>query len=173
MKKKIQKKKNTFILCNFSVRTLQCFQKNFNIFFYPGKVKKQASKVAHNQPNPLFFTVQSSPDYSPQPRIEFSYYEISGPDISSLICGVLQTIFNEPCTFLSGQIGSKVNNKQYFHMKDSLSMKKLSISNFITKLLSTFQMDPYIKITKKFGSKVMNRQYFHRKTGLQYVIKSQ
>ena len=66
--------------------------------------------------------------------------------------------------------GSKVNNKQYFHMKNSLSMKKLSINNFTTKLLSTFLMDPYIKITKKFGCKVINRQHFHRKTGLKMNV---
>ena len=77
-------KKNTFILCNFSVPTLWCFQKKSNIFFYPEKVKKQASKVAHNRPNPFFS--QSSLDLSPQPRIDFSYYEILGPDICSLIC---------------------------------------------------------------------------------------
>jgi hypothetical protein len=35
-------------------------------------------------PNP--FISQSSPDHSPQPRIDFSYYEISGPDICSLFC---------------------------------------------------------------------------------------
>ena len=33
--------------------------------------------------------------------------------------------------------GSKVNNRQYFHMKNSLSMKKLSLNYFTTKLLST------------------------------------
>ena len=33
------------------------------------------------------FISQSSPGHSPQPRIDFSYYEISGPDICSLICG--------------------------------------------------------------------------------------
>ena len=32
------------------------------------------------------FISQSSPDNSPQPRIEFSYCEILGPDICSLIC---------------------------------------------------------------------------------------
>ena len=31
------------------------------------------------------FISQSSPDHSPQTRIDFSYYEISGPDICSLI----------------------------------------------------------------------------------------
>jgi hypothetical protein len=33
------------------------------------------------------FISQSSPDHSPQPIIDFSYYEISGPDICSLIWG--------------------------------------------------------------------------------------
>ena len=60
------------------------FSKKIWLFFDPEKVKKRASKVAHNQPNPFFS--QSSPNHSPQPRIDFSYYEISGPDICSLIC---------------------------------------------------------------------------------------
>ena len=42
------------------------------------------SKVAHNWPRPFYFTVQTRP----QPTIDFSYYEISGPDICSLICVV-------------------------------------------------------------------------------------
>ena len=63
-KKILHKKKNiffTFFLCNFSVRTLWCFQKNFTIFFDPEKVKKQAKKVAHNRPRPFFKTVQPRP----------------------------------------------------------------------------------------------------------------
>ena len=59
-----------------------------DIFFDPEKVKKRASKVAHNRPNPFFS--QSSPDYSPQPRIDFSYHEISRADIYSLIWVVYQ-----------------------------------------------------------------------------------
>ena len=50
------------------------------------KTKKSASKVAHNRPKP--FISQSSPAHRPQPRIDFSYYEISEPDICSLICAV-------------------------------------------------------------------------------------
>ena len=53
-------------------------------FFAPEKVKQRASKVAHNRPRPFYFTVQPRP----QPRIDFSYYEISGPDICSLICAL-------------------------------------------------------------------------------------
>ena len=44
-------------------------------------------------PNP--FISQSSPvQPRPQPRIDFSYYEISGPDICSYLC--LQ-VFQEDC----------------------------------------------------------------------------
>ena len=33
------------------------------------------------------FIPQSSPGHSPQPKIDFPYYEISGPNMCSLICG--------------------------------------------------------------------------------------
>jgi hypothetical protein len=36
--------------------------------------------------NADLFIPQSSPDHSPQPRIDFPYYEISGPNICSRIC---------------------------------------------------------------------------------------
>ena len=76
--------------------TFQCgrygvFKKNFKQIFDPEKVKKRVSKVAHNRPNPFFS--QSSPDHSPQPRINFSYYEISGPDCS-FICGDMLRFLN-------------------------------------------------------------------------------
>ena len=60
------------------------FSKKILKKFDPEKVKKRASKVAHNWPRSFYFTVQPRP----QPGIDFSYYEISGPDICSLICGV-------------------------------------------------------------------------------------
>ena len=53
-------------LCNFSVRTLWCFQKKFKIFFGLEKVKKQASKVAHNRPRPFFPTNQPRPQPTAQ-----------------------------------------------------------------------------------------------------------
>ena len=46
--------------------------------------------------------------------------------------------FIQKVVFDTKKFGSKVINRQYFHMKNSLSMKKLSINNFTTKLLSTF-----------------------------------
>jgi hypothetical protein len=46
--------------------------------------KTGASKVAHNWPRPFYFTVHPRPQ--PTAQNCFSYYEISGPDICSLIC---------------------------------------------------------------------------------------
>jgi hypothetical protein len=40
----------TFILRNFLVGTLQCFQKKFDLFFAYENMKKLRSKVAHNGP---------------------------------------------------------------------------------------------------------------------------
>ena len=80
------KKKNFFL--PFFNATFQCgrygvCKKKFKILFDPEKVKKRASKVAHNQPR-LFFP-QSSPGHSPQPKIDFPYHEISGQDICSYL----------------------------------------------------------------------------------------
>jgi hypothetical protein len=47
-------------------------------------LKNGPQKLLIIGPNP--FISQSSPDHRPQPRIDFSCYEISGPDICSLIC---------------------------------------------------------------------------------------
>ena len=60
------------------------FKKKFELFFVHKNFKKRASKLLKIGPDP--FISQSRPDHSPQPRIDFSYYEISGPDICSLIC---------------------------------------------------------------------------------------
>ena len=43
-----------------------CFQKNFQKNFDPEKVKKRASKVAHNWPRPFFPTVQPRPQPTAQ-----------------------------------------------------------------------------------------------------------
>ena len=48
-------------------------------------LKNGPQKLLIIGPDP--FISQSSSANSPQPRIDFSYYEISGPDICSLICG--------------------------------------------------------------------------------------
>ena len=52
--------------------------------------KNWPQKLLIISPNP--FISQPSPDHSPQPSIDFSYYEISGPDICSLICALNLTI---------------------------------------------------------------------------------
>ena len=49
---------------------------------------------------PTPFISQSSPDHCPQPRIDFSYYEMSGPDICSFICVLDLEIINENKWFL-------------------------------------------------------------------------
>ena len=67
----------------FSVDAIVFSKKLKKKFFDPEKVKKQASKVAHNQPRPFYFTAQTN---GPQPKIDFPYHEISEPDICSLIC---------------------------------------------------------------------------------------
>ena len=65
-KKKSSPPQKKIFFLPFFYTTLQCgrygvFKKNLNFFLGPEKVKKQASKVAHNRPRPLYFTVQPRP----------------------------------------------------------------------------------------------------------------
>ena len=90
LKKKILPKKNkfffTFFLCNFSVRTLWCFQKNFkNFFLTPKKWKNRPKKLLIIGPDP--FLRQSSPGHSPQPRSSFPFYKRPNPNVSLLVSG--------------------------------------------------------------------------------------
>ena len=75
-KKSPPKNKNfTLFQCNFSVRTLWCFQKKIKkTIFDPEKVKKRASKVAHNRPRPSFPTVQPRPQLTAQNWFSISWY---------------------------------------------------------------------------------------------------
>jgi hypothetical protein len=50
----------------FSVDAMVFSKKKLKNFFGPQKVKKQASKVAHNQPRPFYFTVQPRPQPTAQ-----------------------------------------------------------------------------------------------------------
>ena len=74
-------KKQVFSLFRGQKFLLKTFQKKLRFFFDPEKVNKQTSKVTHNRPNPFYFTIQPIPHTT-----DFSYYEILGPDICSLIC---------------------------------------------------------------------------------------
>jgi hypothetical protein len=63
-------KKRIFFLSFFNA-TFQCgrygvFKKKIKFFFDPVKVKKRASKVAHNRPRPFYFTVQPRPQPTAQ-----------------------------------------------------------------------------------------------------------
>ena len=86
------------------------------------------------------FISQSNPDHSPQPRIDFSYYEISGPDICSLICDLQHDVFGRPGFWLN-PISSNVNTthiQSYFHLvKDyhkSFSLLVQLCKNILAKL---------------------------------------
>ena len=50
----------------FSADTIVFSKKNFSFFFDPEKVKKRASKVAHNRSRPFYFTVQPRPQPTAQ-----------------------------------------------------------------------------------------------------------
>ena len=45
----------------FTVYATVFFLKKLTYFFDPKEVKKQASKIAHNRPRPLHFTVHPRP----------------------------------------------------------------------------------------------------------------
>ena len=70
------------------MRLLECFQKILRFFFDPEKVKKRASKVAHNQPRPFYFTVQPRPTaHSP----ELTFHIMKSRDQTSVLLSVIQT----------------------------------------------------------------------------------
>ena len=59
------------IFLHFFNATFQCgrynlFKKKFKKVFDPGKVKKRASKIAHNWPRPFYSTVQTRPQPTAQ-----------------------------------------------------------------------------------------------------------
>ena len=105
LKEKNPKKKNfTFFQCNFLVRTLWCFQKKFKKKFWPRKSEKRASKVAHNWPRPLYFTVQPRPQNTAQ-RPELIFHITKSRDETSVLLSVpvrrrLQQLFLNSLSFL-------------------------------------------------------------------------
>ena len=66
------------LYATFQFGPYNIFKKKIELIFYPWKLKKTGLKSCSYP----FFTVQPSP----QPKIDFSYQEISGPDICSHIC---------------------------------------------------------------------------------------
>ena len=65
---------------------------------------------------------KSSPEHSPKPRIDFSYYEISGPDICSLICEI-NTCVSSIFQLFASEFGKSEQNSlripQEFRQKSS------------------------------------------------------
>ena len=92
-KKKNSKKKKKNLPLFYA--TFQCgrydiFKKKFKKKFDPEKVKKRASKVAHNRPRPFYFTVQPRPKaHSP----ELIFHIMKSRDQTS----VLLSVFETPC----------------------------------------------------------------------------
>ena len=74
----------------FNADAIVISKRNLKKMLTPKKWKNGPQKLLIISPD--LFISQSSPDHSSQPRIEFSYYGISGPDICSLICGWQLTI---------------------------------------------------------------------------------
>ena len=63
----------TFFLCNFSVHRYGVFKKIKKKIFDPEKVKKRASKVAHNWPRPFYYTDQPRPQPTAQNWLSISW----------------------------------------------------------------------------------------------------
>ena len=91
-------------------------------------MKKRPQKLLIIGPDP--FISQSSPDHSPRPRIDFSYYEISGPDICYLICatvdcpGFLETDVTKKKWTLDMLAVSHSSNNTIFCLHGFVSLKK-------------------------------------------------
>ena len=75
-----------YLLQLFSADAIVFSKKKIKNFLTPKKWKNGPQKLLIIGPDP--FISQSSPDHSPQSRIDFSYYQILGPDICSLICAL-------------------------------------------------------------------------------------
>ena len=62
----IKQEKKPLFYATFQCGRYDIFEKKFKFFFDPEKVKKHASKVAHYQPKPFYFTVQPRPQPTAQ-----------------------------------------------------------------------------------------------------------
>ena len=72
----------------FSADAMVFSKKKLKYFFDPEKVKKRASKVAHNRPRPFYFTVQPRPTaHSP----ELIFHIVKSWDQTSVLLSVVQT----------------------------------------------------------------------------------
>ena len=90
----------TFILCNFSVRTLKYFQKNCKLIFLSIKTLRNGpQKLLIIGPNP--FISQSSPDHSPQLRNWFFIlWNLGTRHLFSYLCNIIEEInTTESCIF--------------------------------------------------------------------------
>ena len=85
-----RKKKLTFFYATFQCGRYGVFKKNLKYFFDPKKVKKRASKVAHNRPRPFYFTVQPRQTaHSP----ELIFHIMKSRDQTSVLLSVAYLLF--------------------------------------------------------------------------------
>ena len=114
-------------------------------------LKNGPQKLIIIGPDP--FISQSSPDHSPKPRIDFSYYEISRPDICSLICDLDLSSFRchleEPKFLWINKKWPIENNMKKNYFKFAIKIKFLTFVKYRscwckTKNLSTNYIDTTI-----------------------------
>ena len=110
--------KANLFLCNFSVRTLQCFQRKI-LFFCPQKVEKPPSKVAHNPPQTFFSCTGSDAQTSP----ELIFHVINMSQDASVLLYMLATLLQPFHSFNSLLITHSI----YFSLRAKTSIRKDSI----------------------------------------------
>ena len=122
-------------------------------FSTPKTWKDRPQKLVIIGPDP--FISQSSPDHSPQPRIDFSYCEISGPDICSLICDT-QYLLITKMTLLESFDRTKEKKFKSFHtcFLDKIWWLLTTRCNLLILTAVVFSIHLYINCTRTFQRKI-------------------
>ena len=132
----LRSKKNFFykksIMQLFSANAIVFSKIFFEFFLSPKTWKNSPQKLLIIVPDP--FISQSSPDHSPKSRIDFSYYEISGPDICSLSCGS-QSSFN---AWIDPNVISLPNRHKNQESPSNATTKPKSLSSRIKWVLAMY-----------------------------------
>ena len=102
------------------------------MFFDPKKVKKRASKVAHNRPKPFYFTVQPRPSaHSP----ELIFHIVKSWDQTSVLLSVVQTY-----KYISLRIVDKFSNQILLSIIMDMKLIVIGIF-FVACLLTNFEVE--------------------------------
>ena len=103
------------------MRTLWYFQKSFFFNFWPEKVKKLASKVAHTRPRPFFFSAAPTAQNRPELHFRFINSSIQSSLLRSLFssfkswfkCLIVWVIFLHPDFIETTVVYSKEKKMQF------------------------------------------------------------